>query len=1137
MKKTQIATTVFAALCGLSAWAQTNNISSVGITTGVVTVTARIGPNSIPVGPPNNSGLAVGNNLAGLAYAAGNIPGAADTSISFFTLTAATLPGGAGNPLDAFASYGTIIGPPAAFGTYPDVAPLLTANSYNALTFVAPDLYPGGPAPLTSNGFYMIHRNLTNGTDYLAGIVPATGGGSAVLDIKPMAWTGGVAATGASVVAGTNTYFALTFAGPAPAGTYNANNFYYLRTDTSSNVQFGYMIPALTSGFLDTLNLNTATGGFGATGYTTLAFSATAFGGYAVNQFYYLRLDTVTGNTILGRLDTNPVNRTLSDIANLGGVYKGLAFAAEATGTGAGWGSNQLYVTGTRGASAQSVSFAAIDDKTVSGGAFTVTPSASSGLGLTLTVVSGSTGTVSITGPAAGVFTVTPLTSGVVTLQARQAGPGFDTNFLNQSFNIVGVPVINSAATASGTVGVALTTYNTTALGTPILSYAATSPLPAGLALNTTTGAITGTPTAAAVTAVTLTATNAIGTSNPFTLTITVAAAGVTPVINSSLTASGSVGAAFTYTITAANSPTSFTAPSLPAGLTLTGAVISGTPTTAGVTSVTLGATNATGTGNATLVITVAAAGVAPVINSSLILTTTVGTAFSYTITATNSPTSFSAAPLPGGVTRSGAIISGIPTDVGVASVTLGATNAIGTGNSILTLTMLAAGTSPPVPTPVPTTVPPAILAVLPLATVPAITNWPSYQPAQIRVQPVPGLNVTFNMTYRTDGVYTVGVGRSVIPGESLVTVASAAGMDLITTVMNNGLVEYNNRIRGSVVTSTKKAPIGLCATEEYLLLALTGTPSAAAAGTVVTVAFFYDESTAAAADQTSIEAYCIAVLENSNLVLQNSGITNFIWRFASATKVTGYTSNGNTGTDMTAMATPTSVLGSLVLLKSNEVGADQSMFIFNVFQSQGFSGRAERPGHNSVIYWQTPWFYYTHQLAHNFGVHHDRAFDAVVPDSNGQFSYGFSWTKPFNTGGTTVIQVGYGTILSSGSINFIQPYFSNPAVSITYVGNLGTTQEFIETRSIGVAEDQPKAANNARFLRESGTGMAGYRTAVGSAPTTTTPVFTITPVVAPVATPVTPAAPRSNGGGAPSLWFLLALSGLAFLRRKFARQ
>jgi hypothetical protein len=82
------------------------------------------------------------------------------------------------------------------------------------------------------------------------------------------------------------------------------------------------------------------------------------------------------------------------------------------------------------------------------------------------------------------------------------------------------------------------------------------------------------------------------------------------PVITSSTTATGTVGSAFSYQITATNSPTSYNATGLPAGLTVntsTGA-ISGTPTAAGTSNVTISATNSGGTGTATLTLTVSAA-------------------------------------------------------------------------------------------------------------------------------------------------------------------------------------------------------------------------------------------------------------------------------------------------------------------------------------------------------------------------------------------------------------------------------------------------------------------------------------------------------------------------------------------------
>jgi Putative Ig domain len=83
------------------------------------------------------------------------------------------------------------------------------------------------------------------------------------------------------------------------------------------------------------------------------------------------------------------------------------------------------------------------------------------------------------------------------------------------------------------------------------------------------------------------------------------------PTITSSLSASGTVGTAFSYQITASGSPTSFNATGLPAGLSVstTTGVISGTPTAASSTSAAISATNASGSGSATLVVTISAAG------------------------------------------------------------------------------------------------------------------------------------------------------------------------------------------------------------------------------------------------------------------------------------------------------------------------------------------------------------------------------------------------------------------------------------------------------------------------------------------------------------------------------------------------
>jgi len=200
----------------------------------------------------------------------------------------------------------------------------------------------------------------------------------------------------------------------------------------------------------------------------------------------------------------------------------------------------------------------------------------------------------------------TPLLSvGIDTLRIYIDVTGLNINYLTFTLNATSAPLITSALTTTDTVNTPFS-YTITASNTPN-SYSATG-LPAGLTINTSTGVISGTPTATGTSNVTIAATNSIGTGNAI-LSITINPA--PPVISSALTAGAMVGSPFSYTITGSSTPTSYHASTLPAGLILntsTG-VISGTPTTTGVTNVTISATNAGGTGaTKTLVITVAPA-------------------------------------------------------------------------------------------------------------------------------------------------------------------------------------------------------------------------------------------------------------------------------------------------------------------------------------------------------------------------------------------------------------------------------------------------------------------------------------------------------------------------------------------------
>jgi hypothetical protein len=265
------------------------------------------------------------------------------------------------------------------------------------------------------------------------------------------------------------------------------------------------------------------------------------------------------------------------------------------------------------------------------------------------------------------------------------------TTQFNMLVKVVAVPVI-TPETVSGGVGVFFF-YQVSATNSPT-SWSATS-LPAGVTIDTATGVLSGVPTTVTNYSTAVTATNAAG-SDTETITIDIVASLIAPSITSSLTTIATQGDSFTYTITASQHPTRYGVSGLPTGLTLNSStgVISGVPTTHGVTDILISASNGAGTDTETLVLTTSL--IAPVITSPNTAAVAEGAFFSYTITAAHSPSSFSASGLPTNLnvdTFTG-VISGIASESGVFSVTLGATNTAGTGPETLTLTV---GSSSPV--------------------------------------------------------------------------------------------------------------------------------------------------------------------------------------------------------------------------------------------------------------------------------------------------------------------------------------------------------------------------------------------------------------------------------------------------------
>ncbi len=293
----------------------------------------------------------------------------------------------------------------------------------------------------------------------------------------------------------------------------------------------------------------------------------------------------------------------------------------------------------------------------------------------------------------AGTITGTPTTSGTYNFSVTATNSGGTSQAVALSITISAnpnTPVVNTTpAPPTGVLGTAYS-YQVNASNSPS-AYAYTGSLPAGLGLNTTTGLISGTPTAAGTSTFSITASNSSGTSTSASFSIpVVSTTNPVPAIISVPSVSGTVGTALTYYISANNSATSYAeSGTLPGGLNFsaTSQTISGTPRTAGTSTVTLTATNSVGTSSATpLVITIYPSGAAPTITSGSNAATSVGTPFRYQITASDAPSSYAMTgtltPGLGFSTTTGAI-TGTLTATGTTTVNLTAKNTAGTSAPI----------------------------------------------------------------------------------------------------------------------------------------------------------------------------------------------------------------------------------------------------------------------------------------------------------------------------------------------------------------------------------------------------------------------------------------------------------------------
>jgi len=282
----------------------------------------------------------------------------------------------------------------------------------------------------------------------------------------------------------------------------------------------------------------------------------------------------------------------------------------------------------------------------------------------------------------------TPTVAGSVTLSVKATDAGNPVETVTGPVGLTVLPATTLTLTSppSGTVGVPYSGPIGIAGGTaPYTCTLVGGTLPAGLTLTGCT--ISGTPTTAGSSTITVKANDGSNPSNSTTgpVTVTVAPAQTTLTLTSPPNATVDVPYSGAIGVSGGTAPysCSIAGGTLPAGLSLgSGCTLTGTPTTAGTSTVTVHATDAASPAASTTgPVSVTVSPVQTLSLTGSLPNATLGVPYTQTLTATGGITpytySITAGSLPAGLSMSSAgVISGTPTTVGASSFTVTVTDA-----------------------------------------------------------------------------------------------------------------------------------------------------------------------------------------------------------------------------------------------------------------------------------------------------------------------------------------------------------------------------------------------------------------------------------------------------------------------------
>ena len=630
-------------------------------------------------------------------------------------------------------------------------AAAITVNSATSLTFSTPAHAAGGvdvsvttPAGTATEQSGFLYQNVPT----LSSASPATGS-PAGNTLVTLSGTGlfntSVTIGGITVTADSTSNTSVTFRTPAHA----AGNVAVSVTNaggTSNTLPGGFtyanpapapVIWAITppSGSVDGGTAVTLRGE-GFTGATSVVFDTTLAPGWTVVSDTQITVTTPAhaAGLVNVRVEAPGGSATFRD---------GYTFARTATvssvapNTGPSSGGTNVSITGTGFAGVTDVSFGGVSVPFTVNSATSITTTAPElAAGPADVVVTTAGGTSAVTSSS----TFTSVASPTISNVAPNAGPIAGgttvtvggTNLSGASVVIGGTPVtaVTSATTAvftlpahvAGAVDISVTTAGGTTTSVNAFTYVAP---PTIASLSPTTGTrdggtlvqISGTNLAGATVTVdgeavaatgstTLTIATPSHAGGTVPITVTTAGGSATadftyqdaPSFTAAAPAGGSVGTPFSYQFEASGFPApefTVTDGELPDGLTLTeGGLLGGTPTTAESATFEITATNRVGEVSETVTVEIEPADSAPEFINSTPPTPVVGTAYSYTFTASGYPApSFTVGTgsLPAGLTLSPAgVLAGTPTSTEPVTFTVVASNGVGAPSTTPAITIVA---------------------------------------------------------------------------------------------------------------------------------------------------------------------------------------------------------------------------------------------------------------------------------------------------------------------------------------------------------------------------------------------------------------------------------------------------------------